>query len=83
MTRIVYEIVEHDEGWAYKLGDVFSETFSTHDKALQAARTAAAEQQVGGDDEEISFQDARGRWHYEHAEGGDRPEVVVDDRSNA
>jgi hypothetical protein len=27
MTKITYEIVEHDGGWAYKVGDVFSEPF--------------------------------------------------------
>lgn len=31
MTRITYEIVEHDGGWAYKVGDVFSEPFPSHD----------------------------------------------------
>src|SRR6478736_6680255 len=79
MTRVVYSIVEHDGGWAYKLADVFSETFPTRDMAIAAATAAAAEQQVGGDDEEISFQDDKGLWHYEHAEGGDRPEAIVDD----
>ena len=29
MSQIVYEIVEHDGGWAYKLNGVFSETFPT------------------------------------------------------
>ena len=24
MTRIVYEVVEHDSGWTYKVGDVFT-----------------------------------------------------------
>lgn len=80
MTRVVYEIVQHDGGWAYKLADVFSESFPTREMALAAARAAAAEQQVGGDDEEISFQDQDGRWHFEHADGGDRPEAIVDDR---
>ena len=28
MTRITYEIVEHDGGWAYKVGDVFFGTVS-------------------------------------------------------
>ena len=47
MARVTYVIVEHDGGWAYKVGDVFSETFPTHDAALAAAphrrcRTAAA-----------------------------------------
>ena len=27
MTKIVYHIVEHDGGWAYKVDGVFSETF--------------------------------------------------------
>ena len=38
MTDITYRIVEHDGGWAYKLGDVFSETFPDHDAAMRAAR---------------------------------------------
>lgn len=81
MVKVVYEIVEHDGGWAYKVGDVFSESFPTHDHARDAAKAAAAEQQVGGTDEEISFQDADGKWHDEHASGGDRPETAVEDRA--
>jgi len=27
MTKIVYRIVEHDDGWAYQVDGVFSETF--------------------------------------------------------
>lgn len=80
MTRVVYSIVEHDGGWAYKLGGVFSESYPTREHALAAAKAAAAEQQVGGEDEEISFQDDKGLWHYEHAEGGDRPEAIVEDK---
>ncbi len=38
MTKIVYEIVEHDGGWAFKLGDTISETFKNHDAAYAAAR---------------------------------------------
>lgn len=80
MTRVVYSIVEHDGGWAYKLGGVFSESYPTRELALAAAKAVAAEQQVGGEDEEISFQDDKGLWHYEHAEGGDRPEAIVEDK---
>jgi hypothetical protein len=79
MARIVYEIVEHDGGWAYKLGNVFSETFRTHEDAMNAAKAAAAEQQLAGATEGISYQDASGRWHEEVAEGGDRPEAEVED----
>lgn len=80
MTKVVYAIVEHDGGWAYKLADVFSEAFPNRDMAVAAAKAAAAEQQVGGDDEEISFQDQSGQWHFEHADGGDRPEAIVEDQ---
>lgn len=41
-----YRIVEHDGGWAYLLGDVYSETFSSEDAALEAARQAAAKQEA-------------------------------------
>jgi len=79
MTKVVYKIVPHDGGWAYRLGDVFSETFPSHSDALQAARIVAAEQQVGGEPEEISWQDDKGVWHSEHSDGGDRPEAEVQD----
>ena len=80
MVTAKYEIVRHDGGWAYKLGDVFSETFPSHEDALAAARIVAAEHQVGGDTEEIEYQDPSGRWQHEHADGGDRPETeIVDD----
>ncbi|MGE6741670.1 DUF2188 domain-containing protein [Allorhizobium pseudoryzae] len=84
MTKVTYKIVQHDGGWAYRVDDVFSETFPTHDDALAAARIAAAEQQVGGEPEEISWQDSTGKWHVEHSDGGDRPEAeVVDDATGA
>jgi hypothetical protein len=79
MTKVVYKVVQHDGGWAYRLGDVFSETFPTHSDALQAARIVAAEQQVGGEPEEISWQDEKGVWHTEYSDGGDRPEAEVVD----
>jgi len=41
MSKIVYQIVEHDGGWAYKVGGVFSEPFTSHEAALAAAKRAA------------------------------------------
>jgi len=41
MAEVVYEIVEHDGGWAYKVDGVFSETFQSHEDALAAAQAAA------------------------------------------
>ena len=79
MSKVTYEIVEHDGGWAYKVGDVFSETFPTHDAALVAARRAAQEQQLPGETTGISWEDERGRWHDEIARGDDRPTTDVED----
>jgi len=79
MTEIHYKIVQHDGGWTYKLGDVFADTYRTHDAALAAARAVAAEQQLAGETVPISWQDADGKWHEEIAQGDDRPIVDVDD----
>ncbi len=79
MTTVTYEIVTHDGGFAYKVGDVFSETFPTHDDAYQAAADAAERQHVQGSTHVIQFQDAKGDWHTEVAAGGDRPETAIKD----
>lgn len=80
MTDITYTIVEHDGGWANKLGDVFSETFRTHDAALHAAQRAAGEQRIGGEDTGIVYEDAKGQWHEELSAGDDRPTTHVEDK---
>lgn len=77
MTEIIYEIVEHDGGWAYKVGDVFSETFPTRERASKAAHRAAAEQRVGGRDETITYETERGEWKTERSDGSDRPQTQV------
>ncbi|TKT75240.1 DUF2188 domain-containing protein [Aquamicrobium sp. LC103] len=79
MARVVYEIVEHDGGWAYKVDGVFSETFASHDDALRAARIAAAEQKAPGESGPIEYEDESGKWHIESSSGSDRPETEVDD----
>ena len=78
MTKIVYEIVEHDGGWAYRVDGVFSETFPSHDLARQAADRAANEQIVPGDTTDISYEDKDGRWRDEASPGSDRPETDVE-----
>ncbi|WOJ89987.1 DUF2188 domain-containing protein [Methylocapsa polymorpha] len=78
MTKIVYEVVEHDGGWAYKVEGAFSETFPSHDLARRAADRAAKEQVVPGDTTDISYEDKDGRWHDEASAGGDRPETNVE-----
>jgi Uncharacterized protein conserved in bacteria (DUF2188) len=80
MTKISYEIVEHDGGWAYKVDNVFSETYPTHEAAHAAAARAAAEQRVPGPTEPIQFEDEKGKWHEETAKGDDRPSTEVVDK---
>jgi hypothetical protein len=77
MAKVVYQIVEHDGGWAYRFDGVYSETFGTHDAARAAADRAASEQRRAGDDAFISFEDAAGEWREERAEGSDRPDTEV------
>jgi Uncharacterized protein conserved in bacteria (DUF2188) len=79
MTDVKYEVVEHDGGWAYKVGDVFSETFPSHAAAHRAAERAAAEQRVPGESGMIEYEDDRGKWHTERADGSDRPQTDVAD----
>jgi hypothetical protein len=79
MTKIVYEIIPHDGGWAYKLGDTISQSFLTHDAAYAAAKRVALEQTRPGQTVGISWEDAKGRWHDEISPGDDRPEVDVRD----
>ena len=79
MAHVTYRIVQHDGGWAYKSGDVFSERFNSHDEALKAARRAAAEQRVPGETGGIEWEDADGKWHREVASGNDRPDTEVKD----
>ncbi len=77
MTKVTYTIVGHDGGWAYKVGDVFSEPFPSHDDARRAAEHAAREQIAPGDATMISYEDEKGQWHDEASAGSDRPETEV------
>lgn len=77
MSKVVYEIVEHDGGWAYRSDGVYSETFPTHDAARAMALRVAREQLVPGSDAAISFETADGKWHEEQVDGHDRPTTEV------
>ncbi len=78
MSKVVYKIVEHAEGWAYQVEGTYSETFPSADAARAAARTAAMEQRQPGNDVGITFEDASGHWHEELSDGDDRPEAIVE-----
>jgi hypothetical protein len=79
MTKVTYEIVEHDGGWAYRVDGAYSETFPTHDAARKAAEEAAAEQVVAEEEAiGISYEDKEGHWHDEVSARDDRPETDVE-----
>jgi len=81
--RVVYQVVEHDGGWAYKVGDVFSETHPTRREAVIAAQNAAKAHEMRGEDSFIEYQDEQGRWHEEIESGDDRPEADVENQTMA
>lgn len=81
VADITYEIVEHDGGWAYKVNDVFSESFASRQEATSAAEQAAAAQRSAGNEVFIEYQDSQGRWHQEIEPGDDRPTTHVEQRS--
>jgi hypothetical protein len=77
MAKLHYHVVAHDGGYAYKLGDVFSEPFPDRQTALRAAQRVAAEQRVPGDTTVIEYEDEHGKWHTETGQGDDRPDADV------
>jgi hypothetical protein len=77
MSHVTYRLVEHDGGWAYKVGDVFSETLPTRELARRAAQRAAEEQRTPGQDVVIEYEDSAYRWRDEDEKGSDRPETDV------
>ena len=78
MTKITYEVVQHDGGWAYRANGTFSEAFPSHDAARKAAQRAAKEQLLPGESTTITYEDEKGRWHDEVSSGDDRPETDVE-----
>lgn len=79
MARITYEIVQHDGGWAYRVDGVYSETFPSRERAVEAAHQAAGEQMVPGDATDILFESENSVWRREHSSGDDRPQTDVAD----
>jgi len=77
MSRIHYKIVQHDGGWAYKLGDVFSEPFATHAAAMRAAKRVIHELHIPGETITIEYQNEAGEWRTELARGLDHPDADV------
>jgi hypothetical protein len=78
MSKLIYEIVEHDGGWAYQVDGTFSETFPSHAAARRAAELAAGEQRISGETTGIVYEDSKGGWRGEVASGVDRPDTDVE-----
>jgi hypothetical protein len=78
MIKITYKVVKHDGGWAYEVNGTYSEKFPTRDAARKAAKIAAGEQAAPGETTPITYEDEKGRWHDEVADGSDRPKTVVE-----
>jgi hypothetical protein len=55
MAYLTYEIVQHDGGWAYKLGDTLSETYIHRQDAVEGAKSAASRQKM--DAQDVSVRD--------------------------
>ncbi len=79
MTKVHYRVLEHDGGWAYMLGDVYSEAFPSRKAALTAAHRVAREQHVPGDTVNIEYQNEVGQWITELTRGDDHPDADVID----
>jgi Uncharacterized protein conserved in bacteria (DUF2188) len=79
MPQVTYKVIEHDGGWAYKVGATISETYPTHELAHAAAARAAGEQRAPGEDQAIAYEDSAGEWREEEARGADRPDAGVKD----
>ena len=79
MAAVVYEVVEHAGGWAYRVDGTYSETYRSHDEAHSAAERAAAAQRRAGDDAAISYEDGAGQWHDQLVDGSERPATEVKD----
>jgi hypothetical protein len=77
MSKIIYTIVKHDGAWAYRANGTYSETFPSQEAARKAAKLAAREQSEPGESIPIEYEDEKGHWHHEIADGHDRPDPVV------
>ena len=77
MSKIVYNVLKHDGGWAYEVNGTYSEPFPTRDEARNAAKRAASEQAQPGETTHIFYEDETGRWHNEVDSGTDRPKTTV------
>ena len=68
MADITYQVVPHDNGWAYKLGETLSETYPTADEAIVHAKDAASRQKIGDGDALLAYPSPDGGWAFQELE---------------
>ena len=77
MSKLTYEIVEVEGGFAYRVGDATSETFPSRDDARAAADEAAKRVQSDVDKAAASDEGDARRWHDEMSnEPGHETDVI-------
>jgi len=78
MSKITYEIVEHDGGWAYRVDGVYSEPFPPTTRPAEPRSVRRKSRSFPETTTGISYEDKEGRWHDELSKGSDRPETDVE-----
>jgi hypothetical protein len=68
MADITYQVLPHDNGWAYKLGNTLSETYPTADEAIVHAKDAASRQKIGDGDALLAYPAPDGGWAFQELE---------------
>lgn len=80
MTTVTYEIVEHDGGWSFKVGDTIAQAYSSREAAVAAAERAAREQAtIPPEETDIEYETEDGVWRIEHVAPEDTPQTEVKD----
>ena len=77
--HVTYHVDEHDGGWAYRVDQVWSETFPDHASALKAARAAASRQGTSDASVLVTYENTSGQWVTELAGNGERVDADVVD----
>ena len=65
MSVITYNIVRHDDGWAYEVDGIFSDSFPTRAAARAAAKRAACKRRAAGKTAPNDYEDDQDNWNRE------------------
>jgi hypothetical protein len=60
MSKIIFKIVKHDDGWVYEANGAHSQHFRTREAARKAARLAAS---AASETTLLSHEDKEGEWY--------------------